>query len=69
MLSDDERTPKNLREVQAESVAYILCSLLDTGNLDASRGYVQNWLGDNQLTSKDAQQIFATANKILKAGE
>jgi len=69
MLSDDERTPKNLREVQAESVAYILCSLLETGNLDASRGYIQSWLGDNQLTSKDAQQIFATANKILKAGE
>lgn len=44
-LQDDERTPRSLREVEAESVAYILCSLLDLPGRDESRGYVQAWLG------------------------
>ena len=68
-MQDDERTPKDIREVEAESVAYILCSLLDLPGLDESRGYIQSWLSGSEITDKSAQKIFGAAEKILKAGK
>ena len=68
-LHDDERTPRRLREVEAESVAYILCSLLDLPGRDESRGYVQAWLGDEPIPEKTARRIFSAADKLLKAGQ
>ena len=69
LMSDSEQTPKNIKEVQAESVAYILCSILGVGNLDTCAGYIQSWLKGEGVSNKDAQQIFSAANKILKAGQ
>lgn len=69
LMSDSEQTPKNIKEVQAESVAYILCSILGVGNLDTCAGYIQLWLNGEGVSNKDAQQIFASANKILRAGQ
>lgn len=69
VFSDSEHTPRDLREVEAESVAYILCSLLDLPGQVESRGYIQAWLGGQQITDKTAQRIFAAANKILDAGK
>lgn len=37
--------------------------------LEESRGYIQHWLRQAEITNKTAQRIFATANKILKAGQ
>jgi hypothetical protein len=68
-LHDDERTPRNVREVEAESVAFILCSLLDLPGQDEARGYVQVWLGDEPLAEKTARRIFTAADKLLKAGQ
>jgi hypothetical protein len=68
-LQDDERTPRNLREVEAESVAFILCSLMDLPGRDEARGYVQVWLGDEPLAEKTARRIFTAADKLLKAGQ
>jgi antirestriction protein ArdC len=68
-MSDSESTPKNIKEVEAESVAYILCSVLGLGDLSDSRAYIQDWLNHEQVTDKSAQKIFAAADKILKAGE
>lgn len=68
-LQDDERTPRDIREVEAESVAYILCSLLGLPGQVESRGYIQSWLGEQQVTDKQAQRIFTAANKILEAGK
>lgn len=68
-LQDDERTPRDIREVEAESVAYILCSLLGLPGQDESRGYIQSWLGEQQVNDKQAQRIFTAANKILEAGK
>lgn len=68
-MQDDERTPRNLREVEAESVAFIMCSLLDLPGQEEARGYVQVWLGDEQIAEKTALRIFATADKLLKAGQ
>jgi hypothetical protein len=67
--ADSETTPKNIREVEAEGVAYILCSLLDLPGLVESRGYLQSWLQGEQITDKSAQKIFGVADKILKAGQ
>ena len=67
-MSDSERTPRDIREVEAESVAYICCSILGLKGLEESRGYIQHWLSGNQITDKTAQRIFGTAEKILKAG-
>lgn len=45
LMNDNELTPRDIREVEAECVAYILCSVLGLPGLKESRGYVQNWLG------------------------
>jgi hypothetical protein len=67
-MTDDDRTPRDVREVEAEGVAYILCSILGLPGQTESRGYIQHWLGDAAITDKTAQRIFNAANKILKAG-
>ena len=67
-MSDDDRTPKDIREVEAESVAYILCSVLNLPGLIESRGYIQSWLSGAEISDKSAQRIFGAADKILKAG-
>jgi len=68
-MSDSERTPRDIKEVEAESVAYICCSILNLPGLVESRGYIQNWLQGNSITDKTAQKIFGAAEKILKAGK
>jgi antirestriction protein ArdC len=69
MMADSEKTPRDIREVEAEGVAYILCSVLDLPGLHESRGYIQNWLAGAEVTDKSAQRIFSAANKILEAGK
>lgn len=61
---------KDLKELEAESVAYIIGSILnlDEDKLSRSRGYVQSWFKDNKIPEKHAKNIMSTAQKILKAG-
>ena len=68
-MHDSELTPRDIREVEAESVAYILCSVLELSGLTESRGYIQGWLSGNTISDKSAQRIFSAADKILKAGK
>jgi antirestriction protein ArdC len=67
-MHDNDMTPRDIREVEAESVAYILCSVLNLPGLIESRGYIQNWLSGGEISDKSAQRIFGAADKILKAG-
>jgi len=67
-ISDSERTPRNLREVEAESVAMLLCESLGLAGADFCRGYIQNWLDGQPIPEKSAQKIFGAADRILKAG-
>jgi antirestriction protein ArdC len=69
LLSDDEQTPRSLREVEAESVALLCCASLGLEGEEFARGYIQNWLGVASIPEKSAQKIFATAAAILKAGQ
>lgn len=68
-MSDSDRTPRDIREVEAEATAYILCALLDLPGLAESRGYVQSWLAGQEITERSAQQIYKAANVIFKAGQ
>jgi len=68
-MDDSDTTPRDIREVEAESVAYILCSLLGLPGLNESRGYIQSWLRSSEIQEKSAQKIFSAADKILKAGQ
>lgn len=70
-VTDEDRTPRNLREIGAEGTNLILQSTL--GNTDAeaySRGYIQNW---NRTKLEDmpealARDIFSTGDIIYRAG-
>ena len=73
-FTDTERTPKNLREVEAESVALLCCEALKLEGADYCRGYIQNWLcpaigyNGDAIPEKSAQKIFRAADQILRAG-
>ena len=67
-LTDSEHTPKDIKEVEAESVAYILCQLLGLPGEVESRGYIQHWLNGQTIDEKSSKRIFSAADKILKAG-
>ena len=58
---------KNLREVQAESVAYTVCSALGLDTSDYSFGYVAGWSGEKEVKELLAsmQVIRDTASFIL----
>ena len=73
-FADTERTPKNLREVEAEAVALLCCEALNLAGADYCRGYIQNWLypmvgyNGQGIPEKSAQKIFHAADRILRAG-
>jgi antirestriction protein ArdC len=67
-MDDTDRTPQNLREVEAESVALICCESLGMPGSDFCRGYVQHWIKGESITDKSAQCIFKAADQIPKAG-
>jgi hypothetical protein len=73
-FTDTERTPKNLREVEAEAVALLCCEALKLEGADYCRGYIQNWLcpaigyNGDAIPEKSAQKIFRAADQILRAG-
>ena len=73
-FTDTEQTPRNLREVEAESVALLFCEALNLEGADYCRGYIQNWLYQgvgydaDAIPEKSAQKIFRAADQILRAG-
>src|SRR5881397_2614185 len=73
-FTDTEQTPRNLREVEAESVALLCCEALNLGGADYARGYIQHWLYEgigydaDAIPEKSAQKIFRAADQILRAG-
>lgn len=68
-FEDTERTPRTLREVEAESVALICLETLGLPGADYCRGYIQNWNSSGEpIPEQSAQKIFRAADRILKAG-
>lgn len=69
LMADGDRTPRDIREAEAEGVAFILGHILGTEGAAESRGYIQHWLKGGEITEKSAQRIYTAANKILTAGK
>ncbi len=73
-FADTEKTPRNLREVEAEAVSLLCCEALDLEGAGYCRGYLQNWLSQGSgfdgiaIPEKSAQKIFRAADQILEAG-
>jgi antirestriction protein ArdC len=68
-LVDSEQTARQIREVEAESVALICCETLGLEGTDFCRGYIQHWLKtEKEIPNHSAARIFAAATSILKAG-
>jgi N-terminal domain of anti-restriction factor ArdC len=67
-FTDSEQTPRNLREVEAEAVAMLLCESLELPGAEFCRGYIQSWLKGDVIPEKSAMKIFGAADRILKAG-
>jgi hypothetical protein len=68
-FTDSEQTPRNLREVEAEAVAMLLCESLELPGAEFCRGYIQSWLKGDVIPEKSAQKVFGAADRILKAGQ
>ena len=67
--NDDELTPRNLRECEAEAVALLCCAALNLPGVEFSRGYIQSWWGaGNPIPERSSQRIFKAADQILNAG-
>ena len=67
--ADNDLTPRSLREVEAESVALLVCDALGLDGAEYSRGYIQSWIGAGEsIPEKSAQKIMKVADSILKAG-
>jgi hypothetical protein len=65
---DGEKTPKNLREVEAEAVALLCCEALGLPGSEFCRGYIQSWADGEAIPETSAKKILSAADKILKAG-
>ena len=65
---DGPRTPRNIREVEAEGVAFICASALELEGAEYSRGYLQHWLCGQEIPERSCQRIFKAADAILRAG-
>src|SRR5580704_7230758 len=60
-------TTKRIRETEAESVAYVVCSAIGLETGTAAQDYVGLYGGDSKLLVESLQYIQQTANRILTA--
>lgn len=63
--------PRGVKEVQAEAVAYLVMNELGMAEFmdqAESGAYMQQWIKGHELNDQMIRQIFATVDKILKAG-
>jgi hypothetical protein len=66
---DNKVLSRNIKEVQAEMVAFLVMSMLgvtDEEVLSESRGYIQNWLKDGKIEPSETKQVMRAVDKILE---
>ncbi len=67
---DNAETRRDIRELEAESVA--LCVSIALGlekNIEYCVGYIKHYLRDNEIPVESIKKIFRATDKILKAGK
>jgi hypothetical protein len=62
-------TPRSLQEVEAEGVAFLLCSILDLPGRDESRGYIQSWLKAVSSRKIGTADLQASARRFSKPAD
>lgn len=68
-MRDDERTPRDVRELEAEATAMLCCAALELPGIEEARAYIQHWYGAGQpVPEASARRIFKAADQILRAG-
>ena len=66
---DAATIPRSIQEVEAEGVAFLLCSILELPGRDESRGYIQSWLDGDVLPGEVGAADFQRKPEILDAGK
>jgi len=67
--------PKDVKEVEAETVSYLVAETLGVKLDDSvnSRGYIQGWMRDKaareEFAKKRANRVFGCAQRIIAAGK
>lgn len=69
LAADLTELPKDIKEVEAESVALLCLASLDLPGVEYCRGYIQNWIVTDDIDEKSAKRILSATDKILKAGQ
>jgi len=70
-----QKLPKDVKEVEAESVSYLIASALgvEMSQADFSRGYIQDWMRDKNaradFAKTRASRVFGCAQRIIAAGK
>jgi len=67
-FADTERTPRNIREMEAEAVSLLCCESLGLPGAEYSRGYIKSWGKGQAFSERSAQRTFHAADQILRAG-
>jgi antirestriction protein ArdC len=65
---EDEKTPRAVKEAEAEAIALLCIEALDLPGTEYARGYLQNWLRGTEFSDDSSQRIITTAQEILAAG-
>lgn len=65
-LTDTEYTPRNVMEIEAESVAMLCCASLGLPGVEYSRGYIQSWAAGQGISDKSAQRILQSPTRFSK---
>lgn len=61
----DPRPPKTVRELEAESVAFVVCTAVGMKTGTASSDYIQSHGGNAELLGQSMQRVQKTAERIL----
>lgn len=69
LIDEGSRTPRNIKEAEAEATAMIVLEALGYEDHAESRGYIQHWHGHgNEIPEESAKRIFRAAEAIIQAG-
>lgn len=66
---DNNVLERNIKEVQAEMVAFLVMSMLgvtDEEVMSESRGYIQHWLSNSKIEPSETKQVMRAVDKILE---
>jgi antirestriction protein ArdC len=66
---EDEKTPRAVKEAEAEVIALLCCEALGLSGAEYARGYLQHWLRDEEFGEESAQRVIQAAHELLSAGD